>query len=211
MSEPIETRDVSRNAERECGYYEGLADGRLDEIYRLTEILTRNVDTSGRTKEARPCDVGPDFWRRKYETLARGDDAVVKKNEELRNELAKSTRKEADAQRELESSNKDNFILSKKAEMLEFELKKLRDNLEFAVLCLPGGGGATDGAWHVNGNLKDDCVAVYDMDGETNGTRLLWSSRIEKGHKARIVVASDGCEAFQRFNRGLRGADNGGK
>lgn len=211
MSEPIETRDVSRNAERECGYYEGLADGRLDEIYRLTDILTRNVDTSGRTKDARPCDVGPDFWRRKYETLARGYDSVAKTNKELRNELAESTRKATDAQRELESSNKDNYILSRKAEKLEEELKKLRENLKFAVLCLPSGGGATDGAWHVDGNLKDNVVAVYDMDGETNGARLLWSSRIKKGHKARIVVASDVCEAYRKFDRGLRGADNGGK
>lgn len=211
MGELFEGTDGIRGVERELGYYQGLADCRFDEIERLTAMLTRITMPLDGTRGENPGGVPPEFWSRKYEQLARGYDAVAKTNEELRDELDESERKATDAQRELESANKENFILAKKAEMLEEELKKLRDNLEFAVLCLPGGGGATDGAWHVDGNLKDNFVAVYDMDGETNGTRLLWSSRIEKGHKARIVVASDCCEAYRKFDRGLKGADNGGK
>lgn len=211
MSEAIVSKDGNRELERECGYYQGLAEGRRGEIERLAAIITRGRADTGTiptTQATPPGDCTSEFWRRKYEASRQDCEGLKKANEELRTALALAENQAQNVQRELESANGDNFKLGRKVESLFDELKRLRENLEFAVLCLPGGGGATDGAWHVSGDNSEHVIAVYDMDSDERVPRLIWSRNIEARHKARVVVAKDTRDALAKFDKGWKGAYN---
>lgn len=211
MSEEIVSKDGNRELERECGYYQGLAEGRRGEIERLAAIITRGRADAGTiptTQATPPGDCTAEFWRRKYEASRQDCEARKKANEELRTALAEAGGKVQDVQRLLVSANGENCKLSRTVDMQNDELKRLRENLEFAVLCLPGGGGATDGAWHVSGDNSEHVIAVYEMDADERVPRLIWSRNIEEHHKARVVVAKDLREALAKFDKGWKGAYN---
>lgn len=211
MSEEIVSKDGNRELERECGYYQGLAEGRRGEIERLAAIITRGRADAGTittTQATPPGDCTAEFWRRKYEASRQDCEARKNANEELRNALVAAENRAQKVQEELETANGENFKLGRKVESLFDELKRLRENLEFAVLCLPGGGGATDGAWHVSGDNSEHVIAVYEMDADERVPRLLWSYNIEEHHKARVVVAKDLREALAKFDKGWKGAYN---